>query len=667
MSDLEQRSVNTIRTLSMDAVQAANSGHPGMPMGMADVAYVLWTEFLRHNPNNPQWPDRDRFILSAGHGSMLLYSLLHLTGYPLSHEQLRNFRQWNSLTPGHPEVGLTPGVETTTGPLGQGFANGIGMALAEAHLAALFNRGEHKVVDHYTYAIVSDGDLMEGISHEAASLAGHLKLDKLIYLYDANSITIDGSTDLSFTEDVAARFRAYGWYVQEIDGHDRDAIRTAIKAAKTNRGKPSIIICRTIIGFGSPNKGGTASSHGSPLGDDEIRLVKTKFGFDPDKTFHIDDDVLDHFRGTVEAGNKQETAWSEKLDAYKKEYPDEAALFEAAMAGELPADWADSLPVFPASEKGMATRQSSGNTIDVLEPVISTFLGGSADLTGSNNTKGKEAAILSAGNYAGSYIHYGVREHAMVSMMNGMALHGGVIPFGGTFLVFSDYCRPAIRLAALSHIPVNLVFTHDSIGLGEDGPTHQPVEHLAALRVIPNLFVVRPADANETAMAWKIALERKDGPTALILTRQALPTLDRSVYSPAEGTLMGGYILAEAETGKPDVILLSTGSEVHIALEARKLLADTGIHARVVSLPCIELFELQDDEYKNKVLPADVKVRVAIEAASSYGWDRFTGSRDNVIGIDGFGASAPYQTIYQEFGLTAANMVNRVKIALDRE
>jgi transketolase len=667
MSDLEQRSVNTIRTLSMDAVQAANSGHPGMPMGMADVAFVLWTEFLRHNPDNPRWPDRDRFILSAGHGSMLLYSLLHLTGYPLSYEQLRNFRQWNSLTPGHPEAGLTPGVETTTGPLGQGFANGVGMALAEAHLAARFNRGEHKVVDHYTYAIVSDGDLMEGISHEAASLAGHLNLDKLIYLYDANSITIDGSTDLSFTEDVAARFRAYGWYVQEIDGHDRDAIRMALKAARANRGKPSMIVCRTIIGFGSPNKEGTASSHGSPLGDDEIRLVKTKFGFDPDKTFHIDEDVLGHFRGAVKAGNKQEAAWSEKLDAFKKECPDLAALFEAAMAGELPGDWADSLPVFPASEKGMATRQSSGNTIDALEPVIPTFLGGSADLTGSNNTKGKEAAILSAGNYAGSYIHYGVREHAMVSMMNGMALHGGVIPFGGTFLVFSDYCRPAIRLAALSHIPVNLVFTHDSIGLGEDGPTHQPVEHLAALRVIPNLFVVRPADANETAMAWKIALERRDGPTALILTRQALPTLDRSEYSPAEGTLMGGYILAEAETGKPDVILLSTGSEVHIALEARKLLAETGIHARVVSLPCIELFELQDDEYKNKVLPADIKVRVAIEAASSYGWDRYTGSRDNVIGIDGFGASAPYQTIYQEFGLTAANMVNRVKLALNRE
>ena len=651
----------------MDAVQAANSGHPGMPMGMADVAYVLWTEFLRYNPNNPHWPDRDRFILSAGHGSMLLYSLLHLTGYPLSYEQLRNFRQWNSLTPGHPEVGLTPGVETTTGPLGQGFANGIGMALAEAHLAARFNRGVHKVTDHYTYAIVSDGDLMEGISHEAASLAGHLKLDKLIYLYDANSITIDGSTDLSFTEDVAARFQAYGWNVQEIDGHDRDAIRAAVKAAKANRGKPSIVVCRTIIGFGSPNKEGTASSHGSPLGDDEIRLVKKKFGFDPDKTFHIDEDVLEHFRGAVEAGNKREVAWSEKLDAYKKEHPDEAALFGAALAGELPADWADSLPVFPASEKGMATRQSSGNTIDALEQVIPTFLGGSADLTGSNNTKGKEAAILSAGNYAGSYIHYGVREHAMVSMMNGMALHGGVIPFGGTFLVFSDYCRPAIRLAALSHIPVKIVFTHDSIGLGEDGPTHQPVEHLPALRVIPNLFVVRPADANETAMAWKIALERKDGPTALILTRQALPTLDRSVYSPAEGTLMGGYILAEAESGKPDVILLSTGSEVHIALEARKLLAGAGIHARVVSLPCIELFELQDDEYKNKVLPADIKIRVAIEAASTYGWDRYTGSRDNVIGIDGFGASAPYQTIYHEFGLTAANMANRVKIALGRE
>jgi len=650
----------------MDAVQAANSGHPGMPMGMADVAYVLWTEFLEHNPGDSKWPDRDRFILSAGHGSMLLYSLLHLTGYPLSLEQLRNFRQWASLTPGHPEAGLTPGVETTTGPLGQGFANGVGMALAEASLAARFNRDGHRIVDHYTYAIVSDGDLMEGISHEAASLAGHLKLDKLIYLYDANSITIDGSTDLSFTEDVAARFRAYGWYVQEIDGHDRDAVRKAIKAAKANKGKPSMIVCRTKIGFGSPNKEGTAASHGSPLGDDEIRLVKGKFGFDPAKTFQIDDDVLDHFRSAVAAGDKRQKAWTEKLDAYKKEHPDNAAILEAALAGKLPGNWADSLPVFPANEKGMATRQSSGNTIDALEQVIPTFLGGSADLTGSNNTKAKEATILSSDNYAGSYIHYGVREHAMVSMMNGMALHGGVIPFGGTFLVFSDYCRPAIRLAALSHIPVNLVFTHDSIGLGEDGPTHQPVEHLAALRVIPNLFVVRPADANETAMCWKIALERKDGPTALILTRQALPTLDRTVYAPADGTLMGGYVLAEADSGKPDVILMSTGSEVHIALEARKLLAEMGIHARVVSLPCIELFELQDDEYKNKVLPAHIKVRVAIEAASTYGWDRYTGSRENVIGIDGFGASAPYQTIYQKFGLTPANVVNRVKIALEK-
>ncbi|MFU8861808.1 MAG: transketolase [Cyclonatronaceae bacterium] len=666
MSDLEQRCVNTIRTLSMDAVQAANSGHPGMPMGMADVAFVLWTEFIRHNPNNPRWLNRDRFILSAGHGSMLLYSLLHLTGYPLPLEQLRNFRQWDSLTPGHPEAGLTAGVETTTGPLGQGFANGVGMALAEAHLAARFNRGEHKVVDHYTYAIVSDGDLMEGISHEAASLAGHLKLEKLIYLYDANSITIDGSTDLAFTEDVAARFRAYGWHVQEIDGHDRIAIRMAVNAAKASRGKPSLVVCRTKIGFGSPNKEGTASSHGSPLGDDEIRLIKTKFGFDPDKTFHIDDDVLGHFRSAVEEGSGREAEWSEKLDTYKKEYPDEGALFEAAMAGEMPADWAGSLPVFPVSEKGMATRQSSGNTIDALEQVLPTLLGGSADLTGSNNTKGKKAAILSADDYAGSYIHYGVREHAMVSMMNGMALHGGVIPFGGTFLVFSDYCRPAIRLAALSHLPVNIVFTHDSIGLGEDGPTHQPVEHLAALRVIPNLFVVRPADANETAMAWRIALERKDGPTALILTRQALPTLDRSVYARADGALMGGYILAEADTARPDVILLSTGSEVHIALEARKLLAETGIQARVVSMPCIELFEMQDDEYKNSILPADVKVRVAIEAASTYGWDRYTGNRKNIIGIDRFGASAPYQTIYEKFGLTPENVVNHVKAALKR-
>jgi transketolase len=645
----------------MDAVQAANSGHPGMPMGMADVAYVLWTEFLRHNPADPAWPDRDRFVLSAGHGSMLLYSLLHLTGYPLSLEQLKNFRQWNSLTPGHPEAGLTPGVETTTGPLGQGFANGVGMALAEAHLASRFNRNGHRIVDHYTYAIVSDGDLMEGISHEAASLAGHLKLEKLIYLYDANRITIDGSTDLSYTEDAAARFEAYGWYVQDIDGHDRKAIRKAIRAARENRGKPSIIVCRTKIGYGSPNKEGSASSHGSPLGADEIRLVKQKFGFDPDRHFQIDDDVLENFRKQLEKGKQLQAEWDNRLKALADANPAVAEQFRAAISGKLPDGWEKALPVFPASEKGMASRQASGNTIDALEQVVPNFVGGSADLTGSNNTKGKQASILDASDYAGTYIHYGVREHGMVSVMNGMALHGGVIPFGGTFLVFSDYCRPAIRIAALSHIPVTLVFTHDSIGLGEDGPTHQPVEHLAALRAIPNLFVVRPADANETAMAWKIALEHTDGPTALILTRQNLPTLDRNEYAGADGVLRGGYILAEADGGRPDAILLATGSEVHIALEARKLLASTGVKARVVNMACIELFEQQDEAYRQSVLPAAVKNRVAIEAASPYGWDRYTGSRENVIGINGFGASAPYQTIYREFGLTAETIVDRVK------
>jgi transketolase len=542
MSDqLAQRCVNTLRTLSMDAVQQANSGHPGMPMGMADVAYVLWTKFLKHNPQNPRWSDRDRFILSAGHGSMLLYSLLHLTGYDLSLDELKNFRQLGSITPGHPEFGMTPGVETTTGPLGQGFATGVGMAMAEEFLAETFNKKDHKIVDHYTYAIVSDGDLMEGISHEAASMAGHLKLNKLIYLYDSNRISIDGSTDLAFTDDSVKRFESYGWDVQTIDGHNREEIEQAIlKAQKTET--PSLIECKTHIGFGSPNKEGTAASHGAPLGEDEVRLSKEKLGMDPDKSFYIEEDVLQEFRKAANTGKKLEDEWKELLSDYEKVYPVDGVTFKEYVSRTLPDNWDEILPNFEADEKGLATRKSSGKVINELSKHIFNLLGGSADLTGSNNTELEGKGIFQPGNYSGLNIHYGVREHAMGAAMNGMALHGGVIPFGGTFLVFSDYNKPAIRIAGLSKIPSIFVFTHDSIGLGEDGPTHQPIEHLASLRATPNVNVLRPADANETAYAWKAAIEKSDGPSLLVLTRQNLPTLDRSVYSAAAGTEKGAYI-----------------------------------------------------------------------------------------------------------------------------
>lgn len=651
---LEQKCVHTLRTLSIDAVQKANSGHPGMPMGMADVAFVLWTEFLKHNPKNPKWDDRDRFVLSAGHGSMLLYSLLHLTGYDLSLDEIKNFRQWNSLTPGHPEVGLTPGVETTTGPLGQGFATGVGMAMAEAHLASVYNK-EIAPVNHFTYAIVSDGDLMEGISQEAASMAGHLKLGKLIYYYDDNKITIDGSTDLAFTEDVRKRFEAYGWHCVSIDGHNRDEIRRATLEAQSVTHQPSLILCRTHIGYGSPNKQDTSSSHGSPLGHDEIRLTKQAYGMDPEKTFHIEDDVLAFFRSCVEKGEKAEAAWSAQFDAYEKSHPELAKEYKARMKRVLP-DLATILPNFEPSEKGLATRASSGKTLEALTAAIPALVGGSADLSPSNNTKTGSLSIYSPENYSGRYIHYGIREHAMGAAMNGMALHGGVIPYGGTFLIFSDYCRPAIRLAALSHIPSIYVFTHDSIGLGEDGPTHQPVEHLAALRAMPNLLVMRPADANETAYAWKAALERNDGPTVLALTRQNLPTLDRTVYGDAAGTLKGAYILKDSD-GTPDIILMSSGSEVTIALEAAETLSSSGKKVRVVSMPSMELFEKQSEEYKNHVLPKNVTKRVAIEAGVSMGWERWTGSYDSVIALNRFGASAPFEELYKNFGLTAEHIV----------
>jgi len=655
---LADRAVNTIRTLSMDAVQAAESGHPGMPMGMADAAYVLWTRFLKHDPAHPEWYNRDRFILSAGHGSMLLYSLLHLTGYELSLEEIKNFRQWGSQTPGHPEYGLTPGVETTTGPLGQGFATGVGMAMAEAHLAERYNTEEFTITDHYTYGIVSDGDLMEGISHEAASLAGHLGLGKIIYLYDSNRISIDGSTDLTFTEDVSRRFEAYGWHVLEIDGHDRQAVETAITAAQQAGGKPSLVVCRTHIGFGSPNKQDSASSHGAPLGEEEIRLTKENLGWEPDKKFHVPEEVLEHMREAAGRGSEYYEDWQELMQAYKAARPKQAEEFENRLNHVLPDDLDRLLPEFPADETGMATRAASGKVINAIESGIPSMLGGSADLTGSNKTWIDSSGVYGTGAYDERNIHFGVREHAMGAAVNGMALHGGVIPFGGTFLIFSDYCRPAIRIAALSEIPSIFVFTHDSIGLGEDGPTHQPVEHLASLRAMPNTLVLRPSDANEVAWAWKAALQNRHGPSLIVLTRQKIPVLDRSTLAPARNLLKGAYILSESPEGStPDVILIGTGSEVQLALQAQDSLAEKEISARVVSMPSWELFDRQDEEYREQVLPSHISARISVEAGVTLGWDRWIGEEGFAIGLDHFGASAPYREIYQHFGITADRIV----------
>jgi transketolase len=664
-TELDQLCVNTIRTLAIDSVQKANSGHPGMPMGMADAAYVLWTQFLRYNPKNPDWFNRDRLVLSAGHGSMLLYALLHLTGYDLPLEQLKQFRQWDSQTPGHPEHGLTPGVETTTGPLGQGFANGVGMAIAEAFLAETFNRPGHEIVNHYTYAIVSDGDLMEGISHEAASLAGHMKLGKIIYLYDDNHISIDGSTDLAFTEDRMQRFEAYDWHTQQIDGHDRAAVAEAIKAAQAVTDKPSIIACRTTIGYGSPNKANTAGVHGSPLGPEEVRLTKQAYGWDPDREFYIPDEALAQFRKAVDKGAKLQEEWKAKLEAYAKTYSKEVGEFRRAMSGELPEGWEDALPTFPPGD-GVATRKASGQILNAIAPVIPNLIGGSADLTPSNNTYLKDYPVFANDTFAGRNFHFGVREHGMVGILNGMVLHGGVIPYGGTFLVFSDYCRPAIRLAALSHIPSIFVFTHDSIGLGEDGPTHQPVEHLASLRAIPNLIIIRPADANETVQAWKVALEKRDGPVAILLTRQGLPVFDRTKMSDASGLEKGAYVLVDTDKVYPDVILIGTGSEVQLAVKAYDELAQQGIGARVVSMPSWELFKKQTDEYRNAVLPPSVKARVAIEAGVAMGWEQWIGPQGLVIGLDRFGASAPYKIIHQQLGFTTENLVLRALEAIDK-
>ena len=664
-TSLDELCVNTIRTLSIDAVQAAESGHPGMPMGMADAAYVLWTKFLKHDPANPDWYNRDRFVLSAGHGSMLLYALLHLTGYDLSLEEIKNFRQLDSLTPGHPEYGLTPGVETTTGPLGQGFATGVGMAMAEKYMATKFNEGEISLTDHYTYGIVSDGDLMEGISQEAASLAGHLELGKIIYLYDDNEISIDGSTDLAFTEDVEKRFNAAGWHTIKVDGHDRDAVENAIVEAQEVKDKPSLILTDTHIGFGSPNKQDSAASHGAPLGEEEVRKTKKNLGWDPDAKFYVPEEVLDHFREAKEKGAQLYNNWQESYQQYEQKHAKKAEQFKQSVERELPDNLAELLPVFESSEKGMATRASSGKVLDALTDAIPQMIGGSADLTGSNKTWIDDGGIFSASNYQGRNIHFGVREHAMGAALNGMNLHGGVIPYGGTFLIFSDYCRPAIRIAALSHIPSIFVFTHDSIGLGEDGPTHQPIEHLASLRAMPNTQVLRPADANEVAWCWKAALEYTEGPSLLVLTRQNVPTFTRNEDNAAEQTIRGAYILADSEQDQPDVILMGSGSEVYRAMEAKQKLADKDIDARVVSMPSWELFRKQDEAYQQKVLPKEVKARVSIEAASPLGWREWVGTEGTVMGLDHFGASAPYEDIFRKFGLTADKMAEEAVKLVD--
>ncbi len=666
MKKLDDLCVNTMRMLSVDGVEKANSGHPGLPMGAAGMAYVLWTRFLRHNPLHPKWYDRDRFVLSAGHGSMLLYSLLHLTGYDLSLEELMNFRQWGSKTPGHPEYGLTPGVETTTGPLGQGFANGVGMAIAERYLAAHFNQPKHVIVDHYTYIIVGDGDLMEGISHEAASLAGHLGLGKLICLYDDNHISIEGSTDIAFTESRTARFEAYGWHVQKVDdGNDLEAIETAITEAQKETGRPSFIAVRTHIGYGSPNKQDKAVAHGEPLGTEEIRLTKENLGWPIEPPFLIPDEAFTHFRQAVDKGEAIEARWQEDFSSYKEANPDLAREWDIWMNGNLPEGWDSDIPDFPADKKGMATRVVSGSVLNAVAPRLPNLLGGSADLAPSNKTEIKGEKDFQADIYEGRNLRFGVREHAMGSILNGMALHGGLMPYGGTFFVFSDYMRPAIRLAALMDLKVIYVFTHDSIGLGEDGPTHQPIEHLSSLRAIPNLTVIRPCDANETSEAWRYALESQNGPIALALSRQSLPTLDRTTFAPASELSRGAYILHDTKDGKPDVILIATGSEVPIALEAYEKLEEKGVKARVVSMPSWELFDKQPEDYQCQVLPSEIKSRIAIEAGITQGWHRYVGSTGEVIGLDSFGASAPYKILYEKFGITVEQVVGKALALLN--
>jgi transketolase len=659
--ELDQLCINTIRTLSLDAVQKANSGHPGLPLGAAPMAYVLWTRFLRHNPHNPKWDNRDRFLLSAGHGSMLLYSLLHLTGYDLPLDELKNFRQWGSKTPGHPEYGLTPGVEITTGPLGQGFANGVGMAMGAAHLAAKFNKDGFPLIDHYVYAIVSDGDLMEGVASEAASLAGHLKLGKLIYLYDDNQVTIEGFTSLAFSENVPKRFQSYGWHTPIVmDGNNLNDIEAAIRDAHSVTDRPSLISIRTVIGFGMPTQG-TRKAHSDAPGEEAVRETKRHLGWPEDKQFFIPDEALAHFREAVDRGERLEADWRSLVEKYSESHPPEAKTWHATMSGELPEGWEEHLPKFEDA-KPVATRVASGEVINALAPVMPMLIGGSADLGVSNNTDIKESHSFEAGEYDGRIFHFGVREHAMGSTLTGISLNGGLIPYGGTFMTFSDYMRPAIRLAALSEVQVIYVFTHDSVGLGEDGPTHQPIEHLAALRAIPHLFVIRPADPAEVSEAWRIAILRRSAPTALALTRQKVAVIDRKRFAKADGLRRGGYVLADAEN--PRLILIATGSEVSLALEAREKLEGEGVAARVVSMPCWELFEEQPPEYRDEVLPPPVGARLAIEAGVRQGWDRYVGPSGDVVCLDRFGGSAPGEVALRELGFNIDNVLNRARALL---
>jgi transketolase len=644
--------INTVRALAMDAVQQAESGHPGTPMALAPLGYVLWLRHLRHNPANPGWPDRDRFVLSCGHASMLLYSLLYLTGYDVSLDDLRQFRQWGSITPGHPEVGLTPGVEATTGPLGQGVGNAVGMAVAEAQLAALYNRPGHEVVGHHTYFLASDGDLMEGVSHEACSLAGHLRLGRLIGFYDDNRITIDGSTELALSDDAARRFEAYGWHVQRVDdANDLKALDAAIVAARRETARPSLVIVRSHIAFGSPNKQDTAEAHGAPLGRDEVLATKRNLGWPSDEPFHVPAAALAHWRTARERGAALEAGWDARLSSYRAAHPQLAEELERRLAGALPDGWDDGIPVFGAQDS-QASRAASGKVLNAIAPRLPELIGGSADLTGSNNTDIKGTAAFDARHRDGRNFHFGVREHAMGAILNGLALHRGFIPYGGTFLIFSDYLRPALRVAALSHLRPIYVFTHDSIGLGEDGPTHQPIEHLAALRAIPNVTVIRPADPAETAEAWRAAIRHRGGPVALVLTRQKVPALDRTTYAPADGLHQGGYVLADAGAGVPAVILIGTGSEVQLVVGAFERLRAEGIRAR------------QPVEYRDAVLPPAVTARLAVEAGSPQPWARWVGDRGAVIGLERFGASAPYQRIYQELGLTVDAVVARARSLL---
>ncbi|MCE5207632.1 MAG: transketolase [Chloroflexi bacterium] len=659
-SDLESKAINTLRFLSADAVQKANSGHPGLPMGTAAIAYTVWKKHLKYNPMNPGWFNRDRFILSGGHGSMLLYSLLHLTGYPLTLDDIKQFRQWGSLTPGHPEYPLTPGIETTTGPLGQGFANGVGMAIAEAHLAAKYNKPGFPVMDHYVYGIVTDGDLMEGVASEAASLAGHLGLTKLIYFYDDNRITIDGSTALTFTEDRGKRFEAYGWRVLYVkDGNDVAEIDQAVKKAKL-ADRPTLIICRTHIGYGLPTKQDTSEAHGSPPGAGELRQAKINLGWPEDESFTIPPDVLAHFREAVPAGKQAEENWKSIFNEYQQAYPELAAELRRRLSGDLPADFDTALQVFEPDAKGMATRSASGKVINQLAGRLPELFGGSADLTPSNNTWIDGETAFQKDNPAGRYLHFGVREHGMGAVINGMAYHGGMIPYGGTFLVFSDYMRPSVRLSAISHLRSIWVYTHDSIGLGEDGPTHQPVEHLAALRAIPNLNVIRPADANEVTEAWIAAIKSKNAPTALILSRQAVPVLDRKSLAPASGLHKGAYTLKDFGSGRPDVLLRATGSEVSLILSAAETLVRKGINSRVISFPSWELFEKQKPAYQQSVLLPEVKKRLAVETGVTMGWERWVGDQGKIIGINRYGASASAKTLMEKFGFTVDNIIDTV-------